>query len=304
MSGRLVRYIAGRVALVGLAAAALSWTVFLLVHALPGDPFSGSERMTASRDAFLMHRAGFDQPYPLQYLHWLQSYFVGGMSPILLHEAWISIRLGLLAIVLILGAGIWAGVVSAARHGTRADRLIGLAASIGYAVPNFVLAMWLSFLFTAWIYRWSGGLFYIDVFWQGQPIQWALPAIALATPQAGLVARVVRASMLDTMTTDYVRTAWAKGVAERAVLVRHALRNSLIPLVTVMGPIAVTTVMGSIVVENVFNVPGLGVELVRSILGRAYFTVTGVFTYYSLIAGLAMLSVDLTYVAIDPRIRY
>ncbi len=142
------------------------------------------------------------------------------------------------------------------------------------------------------------------MFWQGQPIQWALPAIALATPQAGLVARVVRASMLDTMTSDYVRTAWAKGVAERVVLVRHALRNSLIPLVTVMGPIAVTTVMGSIVVENVFNVPGLGVELVRSILGRAYFTVTGVFTYYSLIAGLAMLAVDLTYVAIDPRIRY
>ena len=93
MSGRLLRYIAGRVALVGLAAVALSWTVFLLVHALPGDPFSGSERITDQRDALLMHRAGLDQPYPLQYMHWLQSYFTGGMSSFLLQEAWISIRL-------------------------------------------------------------------------------------------------------------------------------------------------------------------------------------------------------------------
>ena len=304
MSGRLLRYIAGRMTLVGLAAVVLSWTVFLLVHALPGDPFSGSERMTDQRDALLMHRAGLDQPYPLQYLHWLQSYFTGGMSSFLLPEAWISIRLGVLALVLILGAGIWAGVASASRPGTRTDQLIRLGASVGYAVPNFVLALLLLVLFTAWIYRWSGGLFYVDVAWHGDPIHWALPAIALAIPQAGLVARVVRASMLDTLTADYVRTAWAKGLAERAVLLRHVLRNSLIPLVTVMGPIAVTTLMGSIVVENVFNVPGLGPELVRGILARAYFTVTGVFTYYSLVAGLAMLAVDLAYVAIDPKIRY
>lgn len=210
----------------------------------------------------------------------------------------------MLALVLILGPGIWAGVASAARPGTRTDQLIRLGASVGYAVPNFVLALLLLVLFTAWIYRWSGGLFYVDVAWHGQPIQWALPAIALAIPQAGLVARVVRASMLDTLTADYVRTARAKGLAERAVLLRHALRNSLIPLVTVMGPIAVTTLMGSIVVENVFNLRGLGPELVRGILARAYFTVTGVFTYYSLLAGLAMLAVDAAYVSIDPKIRY
>jgi ABC-type dipeptide/oligopeptide/nickel transport system permease component len=304
MGGRLLRFVAGRVAVVGLAAAALSWTVFLLVHALPGNPFSGSERMTDQREAILLHRAGLDQPYPQEYLHWLQNYFGGGMSPLLGNEAWISIRLGLLAIGLMLVVGIWLGVLSAARHGQRTDHMVGLATSIGYGVPNFVWAMYLSFLFTALLYRWSGGLFYVEVAWLGQPIQWILPAVALATPQAGLVARVVRASVLDTLTQDYVRTAWAKGVRERAILLRHALRNSLIPTTTVMGPIAVSTLMGSIVVENAFNVPGLGSELIYSILHREYFIVTGVFTYYSLLAGLAMLTVDLAYVVLDPRIRY
>lgn len=140
--------------------------------------------------------------------------------------------------------------------------------------------------------------------WAGQPVQWLLPALALALPQAGLVARIVRASMLDVLSLDYVRTAWAKGLQETAVLMRHALRNALIPMVTVMGPIAVTTIMGSIVVENVFGVPGLGPELVNGIFNRAYFTVTGVFTYYSVLAGLAMLAVDLAYLVIDPRMRH
>jgi ABC-type dipeptide/oligopeptide/nickel transport system permease component len=302
-SGRFLSYIAGRLAIVCLAAVALSWTVFLLVHALPGNPFSGSERMTDAREQLLIHRAHLDDPYPLQYLHWLDTYFNGGLSPVLLGEAWTSIRLGLFAIVLMLGVGIWAGVASAANRGTRIDHLAGLGGSIAYAVPNFVWAMWLSFFFTALLFRWTGGLLYIEVGW-GQPVQWVLPAVALATPQAGLVARIVRSSMLDTLGQDYVRTAWAKGLQERAVLLRHALRNALIPLVTVMGPIAVSTLMGSLVVENVFGVPGLGPELVRSIFSRAYFTATGVFTYYSLLAGLAMLLVDVAYVAIDPKIRY
>jgi oligopeptide transport system permease protein len=137
----------------------------------------------------------------------------------------------------------------------------------------------------------------------GQPIQWVLPAVALATPQTGFVVRVVRASVLDTLGQDYVRTALAKGLPARAVLLKHALRNALIPLTTVTGPIAVTTLMGSLVIENVFNVPGLGSELVYSIFHRAYFIATGVFTYYSLLAGLAMLVVDVGYVLIDPRIR-
>ena len=304
MGPGLLRYIAGRLALVATAAVILSWTVFLLVHALPGSPFSGSERMTDRREALLLQRAGLNDPYPVQYLHWLQSYFAGGLSPLLMREAWISVRLGLLAMLLILVFGIWAGVTAAARHGTRTDHIVTFGASVGYAVPNFVWAMWISFFFTAVLNHWSGGFLYVDVFWQGQPIQWLLPAIALALPQSGLIARVVRASVLDTLGQDYVRTAWAKGVPERAVLVRHALRNALIPLVTLMGPIAVATLMGSIVVEKAFGIPGLGTDLIQSIFGRAYFTVTGLFTYYSVLAGLAMLGVDLAYAALDPKIRY
>jgi oligopeptide transport system permease protein len=303
MSGRLLRYVAGRLALVGLAAVALSWTVFLLVHALPGNPFSGSERMTDRREQLLLQRAHLDDPYPLQYLHWLQSYFSGGLSALLMSEAWITIRLGLLAVVLMLALGVWTGAASVARQGTRFDRVATIAASVAYAMPNFVWAMLLLYLFTILAFRWTGGLLYVEVGW-GKPVQWVLPSLALALPQSGLVARLVRTSLLETMTQDYVRTAWAKGLIERVVLLRHALRNALIPLVTLMGPIAVSTLMGSIVVENAFGVPGLGPELVQSILSRAYFTTTGIFTYYSLLAGIAMLGVDLAYGLIDPRIRY
>ena len=303
MPGGLFRYIAGRIALIGVAAVALSWSVFLLVHALPGNPFTLSERMTDQRERRLLERAHLNDPYPVQYLHWLQSYFSGDLSPLLLKEAWITIRLGLLAVVLILVLGIVAGAASAARHGTSTDLLIRAASSVAYAVPNFVWAMWIFFLLTALMYRWTGGLLYVEVGW-GQPIQWVPPALALALPQTGLVTRIVRASVLDTLGQDYVRTAWAKGLTEKAVMLRHALRNALIPLVTVMGPIAVTTLMGSIVVENAFSVPGLGPELIGSIFSRAYFTVTGIFTYYSLMAGMAMLAVDLAYVVIDPKIRY
>jgi ABC-type dipeptide/oligopeptide/nickel transport system permease component len=299
---RLVRYIALRLVLVVFAAFVLSWTVFLLVHALPGSPFSG-DRMTDARERLLIHRAHLDDPYPLQYLHWLDTYFNGGLSPILLSEAWTSVRLGLLALVLILVFGVWSGVASAAAPGTRRDHLIGVLGSVAYAIPNFIWGIWLFFFFSVLMYRWTGGLIYVEVGW-GQLIQWVPPAIALALPPTGMVARIVRSSVLDTMTQDYVRTAWAKGLPEKVVLMRHALRNALIPLVTVLGPIAVTILMGSIVVENIFAVPGLGPELVKSIFGRAYFTVTGVFTYYSILAGLTMLAVDLAYVTIDPRIRY
>ncbi len=304
MLRRVVLYVARRVMLVGISALALSWIVFILVHTLPGSPYSGSDRMTEARERILLHRAHLDDPWPIQYVHWMQSYFTGSdLSPLLLGEASISVRLGLFAIVLTLVVGIWAGVASAANRGTRIDYATGFFGSVAYAIPNFVWAMWLSFLFTALLYRWTGGLFYIEVGW-GQPVQWVLPAVALATPQAGYVARIVRTAMLDTLGQDYVRTAWAKGLTERAVLMRHALRSSLIPLTTVMGPIAVATLMGSLVIERVFSVPGLGAELIYSIFNRAYFIATGVFTYYSVLAGLAMILVDVAYVVIDPRIRY
>ncbi|HKW73586.1 MAG TPA: ABC transporter permease [Candidatus Dormibacteraeota bacterium] len=302
-TSRVLTFLAGRLAIVILAAFALSWTVFLLVHALPGSPYSGDERMTEARERLLLHRAHLDDPYPIQYVHWIQTFFTDkALSSTLLGEASISVRLGLIAITLTLAVGIWAGVASAANRGTRIDYVAGFLGSVAYAIPNFVWSIWLFFFFSVVLYRWTGGLFYVEVGW-GQPMQWVVPAIALALPRTGFVTRIVRASVLETLGTDYVRTAWAKGLGEKVVLLRHALRNALLPLLTVMGPIAVTTLMGSLIVENVFDAPGLGSELVYSIFHRAYFIATGVFTYYSLLAGLAMLAVDVAYVFIDPRIR-
>lgn len=299
----LVRYIAGRLVTIALASVALSWIVFLLMHALPGNPFSGSERMTIARQEILMQRAHLNDPYPLQYLHWLQTYFTGDLSSQLMKDAWTSVRLGLFAVAIMLPLGVWLGVISASRQGTRADHLARFMASVSYGVPNFVWAMALFFLVTPVMYRFTGGALFVPVGW-GEPIQWVPPAIALALPQAGYIARVVRASMLDALGQDYVRTARAKGVDEPKVLTRHALRNALVPLASVMGPIAIATLVGSIVIERAFDVPGLGSDLINGIFYREYFVVTGVFTYYTVLAGLAMLAVDLAYVYLDPKIRY
>jgi ABC-type dipeptide/oligopeptide/nickel transport system permease component len=300
---RLLIYVAGRLVLVATAAFAVSGTVFLLVHALPGSPFSGSDRITDAREQALLHRAHLDEPYPQQYFRWLESYFHGGVAPQLQSEAWISVRLGLLAMALLLTLGIWMGVLSATRRGGWADMLLSVVSSTIYSIPNFVWGIGLVFLFSALLYRWTDGIVYYDLGW-GQPHQWILPAVALGLPPAGLVARIVRASVLDALGQDYIRTAWAKGLQQRAVIMRHAFRNALIPLVSALGPIAVSVLVGSVVVERIFGVPGLGNELVRTIFGRQYFLATGVFTYYSLLAGLANLAVDLAYAAIDPKVRY
>jgi oligopeptide transport system permease protein len=131
-----------------------------------------------------------------------------------------------------------------------------------------------------------------------------VPALALGLPYASYVARLTRASMLETIRTDYVRTAWAKGLKSRVVVLRHALRNALIPVVTILGPLTTGIITGSVVIENIFGIPGLGKEFITSILSRDYNIVIGVFTFYAALVGLANLAVDVIYPILDPRIRY
>jgi oligopeptide transport system permease protein len=131
-----------------------------------------------------------------------------------------------------------------------------------------------------------------------------VPAIALGLLPMALITRLTRASMLEVIRQDYVRTAWAKGLRSRVVIIRHALRNALIPVVTVLGPITAAVITGSVVIENLFGIPGLGKEFVNSIFSRDYNIVIGVFTFYAVLVGLVNLLVDLVYPFLDPRIRY
>jgi ABC-type dipeptide/oligopeptide/nickel transport system permease component len=199
--------------------------------------------------------------------------------------------------------GVTLGVLAAVRQNSWVDYSASFLATIGYSIPNFVIAFLFILLTVTGFYAWTGGNFYENIGW-GRPEQIPVPAIALGLLPMALITRLTRASMLEVIRQDYVRTAWAKGLRSRVVIVRHALRNALIPVVTVLGPITAAVITGSIVIEYTFGIPGLGKEFVNSILDRDYNIVIGVFTFYAILIGLVNLAVDLAYPFLDPRIRY
>jgi ABC-type dipeptide/oligopeptide/nickel transport system permease component len=195
------------------------------------------------------------------------------------------------------------GTLAAIRQNTWVDYVASTGAVVGYSVPSFVWAFLLILLTVAPLYNLTGGLFYEDIGW-GKLEQIPVPALALGLPYAAIVARLTRASMLEVIRQDYVRTAWAKGLKARVVILRHALRNALIPVISILGPLVTGIITGSIIIETLFGIPGLGKEFVTSILDRDYNIVVGVFTFYAALVGLANLAVDLLYPVLDPRIRY
>jgi oligopeptide transport system permease protein len=193
------------------------------------------------------------------------------------------------------------------RQNTWVDYALTTTSVIGYSIPNFVVATVLVLFFSLYLYNWTGGTVYVPEGWDGTYgllSQIPVPAFALGFPYASIVARLTRASMLEVIRQDYVRTARAKGLSDRVVIVRHALRNALIPVVTILGPLTIGIITGGVVIENIFNIPGLGKEFVSSIIARDYNIVIGVFTVYAVLVGAANLVVDMLYTVIDPRIRY
>jgi oligopeptide transport system permease protein len=225
------------------------------------------------------------------------------ITPLLLRETSVSVTLGLAAVVVTVGVGMTLGTIAAIRQNTWVDYAASTAAVVGYSVPSFVWAYLLILLTVVPLYNLTGGTFYENIGW-GLPEQIPVPAFALGLPYAAIVARLTRASMLEVIRQDYVRTAWAKGLKARIVILRHALRNALIPVISILGPLVTGIITGSVIIENIFGIPGLGKEFVTSILNRDYNIVIGVFTFYAALVGLANLAVDLIYPVLDPRIRY
>jgi oligopeptide transport system permease protein len=219
----------------------------------------------------------------------------------------VSAEVGIVALIFTIGLGMLFGVVAATRQNTWVDYALSTTSVIGYSMPNFVIATFLILFFAIYLDNATNSTFYYQIGWTGR---WGtigeiwLPAFALGFPYASIVARLTRASMLEVIRQDYIRTARAKGVREWVITVRHALRNALIPVITILGPLTIGIITGGIVIENIFGIPGLGKEFAYSILNRDYNIVIGVFTGYALLVGLANLTVDLLYVVIDPRIRY
>src|SRR5207237_919849 len=313
MRGTLL-YIGQRLVLIAITTVLVSSIVFLLLHQTPGNAFLNETRQSEETLRAELHHYGLDLPLPQQYVNWVSGVLHGNLgeslvnrgvmiTPLLVREASVSATVGFFALLVTVGLGLILGVIAALRQNTWADYVASSAAVVGYSVPSFVIGIFFLLIFGHYFFEWTQGTVFYNVGW-GDWTQIPVPAIALGLPYASYVARLTRASMLETIRTDYVRTAWAKGLKARIVVLRHALRNALIPVVTILGPLITGIITGSVVIENIFGIPGLGKEFVTSILARDYNIVIGVFTFYAALVGLANLTVDVIYPVLDPRIRY
>ena len=309
-------YIAQRIVLIAFTVLAVSSIVFLGIHRLPGDALF-SEKLRGQAYQVLLHHYGLDQPLYLQYWNFVVGVVTRGdlgeslvnrgtkITPLVLRETLVSAQVGAFALIFTIGLGLILGMFAAIRQNTWLDYVLTTTSVIGYSMPNFVIASFLILVFGIWLGNVTGGTFFYQLGgWKGDIGQLWLPAFALGFPYASIVARLTRASMLEVIRQDYIRTARAKGLTESVIMIRHALRNALIPVITILGPLVIGIITGSVVIENFFGIPGLGKEFAQSILNRDYAIVIGVFTMYAALVGLANLLVDLAYVVIDPRIRY
>jgi ABC-type dipeptide/oligopeptide/nickel transport system permease component len=310
-------YVVQRLLLIACTVAAVSFAVFAMVHTLPGNAFI-SEKVHGAALRAVLHSYGLDQPIPIQYWNWLKGVLHGDfgvsfqirdqpITPIVLREFSVSAMLGGAALLITLGMGTLFGVLAAARQNTWVDYLLTTFAVVGYSIPSFVLASVFILVFGVWLFSVTHAGFYYPLLWTGTYgtiEELSIPAFALGIYTSGQVTRITRAAMLDVIQQDYIRTARAKGVRRSAVVLRHAFRNALIPVVSIAGPLIVTIIVGSVVIENLFGIPGMGKEFVSSILRHDYNIAVAVFTLYAALIGVANLVVDLAYAAIDPRIRY
>lgn len=281
---------------------------FFLIRLAPGGPFDTEKNLPAEIEANLAAKYHLDEPLWQQYLRYLGDLARGDLGPSFKYADYtvneliaqgfpVSLRLGLLAIGLALIAGVAAGTIAAMRQNRPADYTVMSVSMTGISIPNFVLAPLLILLFAVEL-QWlpAGGL---DAGWQ----VWVLPVISLALPQIAYIARLTRGSMIEVLRSNYIRTARAKGLPGRRVIVGHALRPALLPVLSYLGPALAGIITGSVVIETIFGIPGLGRFFVQGALNRDYTLVLGVVVFYGTLIVLFNLLVDLLYAAFDPRVR-
>jgi oligopeptide transport system permease protein len=283
---------------------------FFLIRLAPGGPFDDERTLPPEIQASLDARYQLDQPLPMQYLHYLGNVLRGDFGPsfqyrdttvneLIAQGFPVSLRLGGSALIVALLGGVLLGTLAATRQHSPLDHLLMGVAMTGIAIPSFVLAPLLVLLFAV-----QFGWFPAGGYGDGGFRHLALPVLALALPPTAYIARLTRGAMVDVLAADYIRTARAKGLPEWQVILGHALRPSLLPVVSYLGPAAAALITGSVVVEQVFGLPGLGRYFVQGALNRDYTLVMGVVIVLGVLIVVFNLIVDLLYGLIDPRIRH
>ncbi|MGB1264551.1 MAG: ABC transporter permease [Nereida ignava] len=312
----MLRYALSRCASLVISLIVASMVIFLIIEIVPGDPAAFMLGLNAQPEAVEALRAqlGLNASAPERYLTWVSGMLQGDfgtsytyrapVSDLIADRIWVSLPLAVYALVLSTLIAFPAGIFAASRRGGAGDTAIMGATQLGVAIPNFWFAMILVLIFAINL-RWfsAGGFVGWDKgFWLGLK-SLTLPAIALALPQAAILARVMRSSLLDMLGEDFIRTARAKGLSKRQALWRHAVRNALIPVLTILGLQFSFLLAGGIVIEQVFFLPGLGRLIFQAISARDLIVVEGVVMLLVFSVIIVNFLVDLTYAAVDPRLR-
>lgn len=305
----MARYILKRLVYIVITLWVITTCTFFLMKQLPGTPFDPERFSTMSQEqqAKVLELYGLNDPVPVQYVKYLGNMVRGNLgtsftyvnqpvSGIITTRLGPSFLIGAQAVLLGLAIGLILGILAAWHHNSGIDAFTMIVAVLGVSVPNFVMAALLQY--------------FVGLKWGILPIgfwtEWkcsVLPTIALSFSATAMVARFMRTEMLDVLNQDYIVTAKAKGLSQMQILMHHAIRNSIIPVVTILGPIVINLMTGSLAVENVYSIPGIGSLFVDCIKGNDYPVIMGITIFYASFYMFVILIVDLVYSLIDPRIR-
>lgn len=303
----MAKYLLKRIFYMILTLFLVATITFFLMKMMPGSPYANEAKMTATQKAIMNKQYGLDKPVIEQYITYLAGAAHGDfgisfqysnqpVSSLIGARLGASTQLGLQALVVGVILGIIIGSIAAMNQGTWIDSTATIVSIIGKSVPNFVLAVLLQYYIGL-------KLGWFPIAGWGEAAQTIMPTIALSVGPLAETARFIRTEMVDTLSSDYVELGKAKGLSRIEVIRKHTLRNSMIPLVTLIGPYAVALMTGSMVIENIFNIPGIGEQFTKSILTNDYPTIMGVSMVYCFGLVVILLFTDIVYSLIDPRIR-
>jgi peptide/nickel transport system permease protein len=312
-------YLAQRLAVALLTLLGMSMVIFVLLRLAPGNVvdilFSTAGYVNPSEKQAIMRELGLDRPVWVQYVDWLHQILTGDLGKSYRYDlpAWqiirpllpVTLELGALSIVVAVLLGVPTGVISAVRQDTTLDYVLRVISLAGLSMPSFWLGMVIILGLVAW-FGWIPPLTYVPPTenFKLHAVQFALPALAVGYRSSALIMRITRSAVLEVLREDYIRTAWAKGQSGAVVIWRHAFKNAVLPVVTVIGIEFAFLIGGLVVTETVFNLPGVARFLVQAILWRDYPIVQNLVMFIAVVVIVSNLTVDLLYGVLDPRVRY
>ncbi len=309
---QMFKYILQRVFYAFLTVILLLVFTYIMMQLLPGDPFIGEKAIPEEVKAALMAKYGLDKPIWQQILLYIFNAFKGDLgvcldsnravTRIIAETFPVSADLGIRAIIFAVVFGISLGTLAAIKRNTGWDSIVMIIATIGVSVPSFVFASLLQYYLGLKLTQWTGIPFFPTIGWNTAASK-ILPAFALGLSSLASITRLTKSSMIDVLGSDYIKTAKAKGLNSMQITFKHALRNALLPVVTVLGPMTAGLLTGAFVIEKVFSIPGMGKYFVTSVTNQNYTVIAGTTVFYGAFLVIANLAVDIAYGFIDPRIR-